>query len=120
MGEPREVRWNWESNDSTTRTGHMAVDGRVSIADLIEHMQAIAPGVALGDIQINWATVKWTREATAEELDQRRQANERWQARHEAWERDTLKRLTEKYGTPGHPSWLRRLTEKHGTPGQPS
>lgn len=100
MGEPREVRWTWESSDTDVRVGYMAVDGRMSIADLIAHMQEIAPDAALDDIQVNWATVVWTRLATSDELAQRRQAHERWEKRHEAWDRETLARLTKKYG--GH------------------
>lgn len=99
MGEPREIRWSWQSKDNNLLNGYMAVDGRVSIAELIEHMRKAAPGVALADIQINWATVVWSRAATAEELEQRQQARERSDARHEAWERETWARLAEKYGT---------------------
>ena len=100
-GKPREVRWTWASRDSNLRTGYMAVDGRVSIADLIAHMAEVAPGVDLADIAVNWATVVWHRQATAEEIADRRQAEERWEARHESCERKTLARLTAKYGAPG-------------------
>jgi hypothetical protein len=105
-GKPREVRWTWQSNDNDLRNGYMAVDGRVSIAELIEHMRQVAPGVALGDIEVNWATVVWARRATAEELAQRKQAQDHWEARHEEWERKTLATLTAKYGNPpaGEPS----------------
>lgn len=111
-GKPREVRWTWASTDNDLRTGYMAVDGRISIADLIAHMAETAPGVDLADIQVNWATVVWHRQATAEEIADRRQAEARWEARHEAWERKTLAQLTAKYGTPGPMARLRaRLAE---------
>jgi heme exporter protein D len=97
-GKPREIRWSWASDDNDLRTGYMAVDGRISIADLIEHMRAVAPGVDVADIQVNWATVVWRRQATPEEIVQRRQAQDRLQARHEEWERKTLARLIGKYG----------------------
>lgn len=100
MGEPREIRWTWESNDNDLRVGYMAVDGRMTIDELIEHMRVVAPGVDPADIRVNWATVTWTRPATVEELAQRKQAHDRWEARHEEWERKTLARLTEKYGVP--------------------
>jgi len=100
VGEPREVRWTWQSNDSDLRTGYMAVDGRMSITELTEYMREAAPGVDPADIQVNWATVVWHRPATAEELAQRRQAHERWKKRHEEWERETLAKLTAKYGAP--------------------
>jgi len=98
VGELREVRWTWQSKDNDLRNGYLAVDGRVSIAELIAHMETLAPGVDLADMDINWATVVWSRKATAEELAQRRQAEERWEARHEEWERKTLAKLIKKYG----------------------
>lgn len=101
MGEPREIRWSWQSMDNDLRVGYMAVDGRVSIADLITHMADVAPGVELADIQVNWATVTWTRPATAEELKVRREALRRHDDRHEKWERETLARLIKKYGRKG-------------------
>lgn len=97
MGKPREVSWTWQSKDNDLRNGYMAVDGRMSIAELVEHMRNIAPGVDPADIQVNWATVVWARPATNEEMAQRKQAIDRWEARHEAWERETLARLTAKY-----------------------
>ena len=98
MGEPREIRWTWQSRDNDVRVGYLAMDGRMSIAELIERMRTVAPGVALEDMQINWATVVWTRPATAEELAVRRAADARQRERLEQWDRETLARLTEKYG----------------------
>lgn len=100
-GKPREIRWTWASKDNDLRNGYMAVDGRLSIADLITHMAEVAPGVDLADIHVNWATVVWSRPATTDEVAERKRAQERWEARHEAWERETLARLTAKYGGPG-------------------
>jgi hypothetical protein len=100
VGEFREVRWTWQSKDNDLRTGYLPMEGRISIADLITRMRETAPEVALEDIQVNWATVTWSRPANAEEMEQRRVANERWERRHEEWERKTLARLTEKYGAP--------------------
>jgi hypothetical protein len=105
-GKPREIRWTWQSSDNDLRNGYVAVDGRISIAELIAYMADVAPGVDLADIEVNWATVVWARPATAEEIAQRKQAQDRWEARHEEWERKTLATLTAKYGnTPtGEPS----------------
>jgi hypothetical protein len=112
MGEPREIRWSWASKENDLRTGYMAVDGRMSIAELIEHMREVAPGVALGDIQINWATCVWSRDATPEEVAQRREAERRWEARHEAWERETYARLLKKFGPPPAADHQVRLAEE--------
>lgn len=100
MGKPREIQWSWESQNTDVRVGYMAVDGRMSITDLIAYMETVAPGVALDDIDVNWATVKWTRPADAEELAQRKRVTDRHQARHEAWERETLTRLKKKHRLP--------------------
>lgn len=98
MGEFLPVRWTWQSNDNDLRTGYLTMKGRISIADLIAHMREIAPGVALEDISVNWATATWSRPADADELEQRRAARERHDKRHEEWERQTLARLIKKYG----------------------
>lgn len=96
-GTPRDIRWTWQSKDNDLRNGYMAVDGRVSIADLIAHMAEVAPGVDLADIAVNWATVVWSRPATADELAERAEALRRHDERHEAWEREALARLFRKY-----------------------
>lgn len=95
----REVRWTWESKDGDTRVGHVSIDGLISIADLISHIQEVTPGASLDEIQVNFATVKWVRQATADELAERDEWNERQRVRQERWERETLQRLTEKYAT---------------------
>lgn len=97
MGELREIRWTWQSKDNDARVAYMAVDGRISVADLVERMAELAPGVDMADVQINWATVVWTRSATADELAVREEANKRAAQRHEKWERETFERLRKKY-----------------------
>jgi hypothetical protein len=112
-GTPREIRWTWQSNDNDLRRGYMSVDGRVSIADLIAHMAEVAPGVDLADIEANWATVVWTRQATADELAARAEATRRNEERREAWERETLARLIKKYGRwGGRPAHRAALAEE--------
>ena len=101
VGELREVRWTWKSRDNDTRVGYLAMDGRISLADLTAHMRAIAPHVPPEEIELNWATVVWTRPANADELEQRRLSDERARERHEAWERETFTRLLAKFGDPG-------------------
>lgn len=100
-GKPREVRWTWQSNDNDLRNGYMSVDGRVSLAALIEYMAELAPGVPLDQVHANWATVTWSRPATDQELADRRAAHQRWQERHNEWEQQMLARLLKKYGREG-------------------
>jgi hypothetical protein len=99
VSELGDVRWSWESRDNNTRVGYVGVKGRISIAELIARMQEIAPGVGLDDIDVNFATVKWTRPANAEELAERQAWDDRQRERQEKWERETLARLTAKYGS---------------------
>lgn len=101
MGEVRDVQWSWESRDGDTRVGHASVNGRVSVTDLVSYVQGITPGVGPDEIMVNFATVRWTRPATADELAERQQRNEDQRVRQEKWERETLQRLLGKYGNPG-------------------
>lgn len=102
MGKPRDITWTWASKDNDLRTGYMAVDGRMTIPELIEHLAVVAPGIDLGDIHLNWATVSWQRPATGTELAKRAVANDRWQQRHDQWERDTYERLSKKFAAGGN------------------
>jgi hypothetical protein len=104
-GEPRPIRWSWASRDSDIRTGYLAVDGRITIKELLTLMDELAPGVEIADIAVNWATVVWSRPATDEELAERARHDARAAARHAAWEREALARLYARYGPPD-PSWL--------------
>jgi hypothetical protein len=97
MGVPRDITWTWQSNVSDLRTGYMAVDGRMSITGLIAYMAEAAPDVDPADILVNWATVVWTRPATPDEINRRRQVQAAHDARHEAWELATYERLRAKY-----------------------
>lgn len=99
-GKPREIRWSWKSKNNYLRTGYMAVDGRISLADLNTLMAEVAPGVNPADIKVNWATAVWDRDATDDEIAKRTLAEAAWEARHEKWERETLAKLTAKYGSP--------------------
>jgi hypothetical protein len=98
VGDFRDIRWTWDSADTDVRNGCLAMDGRVSVADLIAFMADVAPGVDLEDVQVNCATVRWSRRATQDELEDRRRVMAAHAARHEQWERETLVRLIEKYG----------------------
>lgn len=93
----RDTHWSWESKDGNDRVGYQGLDGRVSIAELIEHMREVAPHASLDEIMLNYATVKWTQPATAEELAERDGWKRRQRERTEEWERTTYARLKEKY-----------------------
>lgn len=71
----------------------------MSIMDLIAIMAEIAPGIALSEIQLSSVFVTWERPATPEELAERHVALAKQQEKTERWERATLARLIEKYGS---------------------
>lgn len=100
MSSFKEPRWAWQSAGVSDRVAYMAMDGRISIAELIEKMKEIAPGVPLDQIEVNWATVRWSRPPNAEEIAERVAAGEANRVRQDEWERKTLARLLEKYGIP--------------------
>lgn len=97
-GSFKEIRRNIISEaDDDHRSCYMGMDGRVTVADLIDHLQAVAPGKGLDEIGINFATVRWVDDATPEE----KQARADWRAanaeRREKWERETYERLKAKF-----------------------
>jgi hypothetical protein len=100
MGEFRDIRWTWKSRDNDTRVGYLAVDGRVSLGELVDHLMQVAPHVSVFGLQLNWATVVWERDATPEEIAERRAVQARHDARHEQWERETYARLRAKFEPP--------------------
>lgn len=100
VGEFKEASWAWKSKDSDVRVGYMGMSGRVSVADLIEHLRKITPDVLISDILLNYATVKWERPATPEELAERAARYAESDRKREEWERTALARLLEKYGLP--------------------
>jgi hypothetical protein len=97
-GELSEPRYAWQSNDSDVRVGYLSVKGRITVSELIHELAKLAPDATLHDINTNFATVSWTRPATAEEIEQRKAQRAASDARREKWERENYERLREKYG----------------------
>lgn len=98
MGEITDLRWSWESADNNIRVGYVSCRGRVTPAEIVDHIRAITPDVNPDDIQVNYATVVWRRPATEEEIADRQRQRANADARREAWERQTWERLRRKYG----------------------
>ncbi len=76
---------------------HEHVNGTISVTDLVEHLQAVAPEAALDDITINYATVSWVSPATDEERASRAARRARDKERHAEWERKTYQQLKDKF-----------------------
>jgi hypothetical protein len=101
-GQVRGIRWTWATKGSDLRNGYMTMDGRISLAELIQLMGDVAPGSGFGDIHLNWATVTWQRVATPEELEERAEFDRSQAARREAWEHDMYKKLRAKFEGGSH------------------
>lgn len=100
-----EPYWTWQSKSNDLCTVHMRMEGRASVADLLAHMAEVAPGVPPEDLMLDFATVTWSRPATAEELAERAAWAAKAQERHAAWERRMVAELSEKYGLVPRTSW---------------
>lgn len=98
MGEFSAVRWRWTA-DGEAIVGDLRVDGRVTLAELIDHLEQVAPGLDPQGIEIHWSSVKWTRPATVEEQEARDAWKRDRDVARERWERETLARLIRKYGS---------------------
>lgn len=67
-GSFKEVRRHVISaTDDDHRSCYLGMDGRVALADLLAHLQEVAPGVSYEDLGINFGTVTWVDDATDEE-----------------------------------------------------
>ena len=96
----KEPRRSWASRDSDEVVNYMAMEGRVSVASLLAHMKTIAPDVPNEAMFLNYATLKWTEPATEQDRADRDTWEQRRAEKTEAWERDQLVKLIEKYGVP--------------------
>lgn len=76
---------------------YQGMEGRIPIPELIAAFEEA--GVDWRKVQLNFATATWDEPPTTEEIDAQAERDARQAARTEAWERETLVRLTEKYKT---------------------
>ena len=93
---PTPSAWNDKTGD--TRTVYLEPVGPVTLAALIERLAELAPGVSFDNVQLNFMTASWVRDATEEELADRDRVNAQRAARQQAWELQTWRNLNEKYG----------------------
>jgi hypothetical protein len=101
QGRLKPIHYSWTSNRvDARRTAYLPMEGRMSLAELVEHLAELAPGVPPEDIGVNWATVTWERDATPEERAEREARATEHRRRTEEWERAKLVELTAKYGQP--------------------
>lgn len=93
-------RRSWLDKEHTRIRCYQFVEGRHTIPDIIEDLQS--RDVNWEEVELNYSAT-WVDSPTVEEVERQRQAEARSAKRQEAWERETLVRLTEKYGH-GDPS----------------
>lgn len=76
---------------------YINMNGRITVAALLSYLEEHAPRIPLDDIGIDWFSLVWVDDATAEErADYDRRAARSTQNRID-WERKTLAKLLEKY-----------------------
>jgi hypothetical protein len=92
-----EVRRSWMDKEHTRIRCYEFVEGRHMLPDVIAGL--VERGIDWSQVAINYSAT-WEEEPTAEERQQQADREARTAERQEAWERETLVRLTEKYGTP--------------------
>lgn len=80
-------------------TNKVTMKHQITLADLIAYVKDEAR-VPFDQVRVNWATVSWEDAATPEEIEAWQEREAKKAERTEAWERATLAKLTEKYGTP--------------------
>jgi hypothetical protein len=97
-----EVRRSWADKEHTRIRCYQFVEGRHSIQNIIADLKS--RGVDWEKVELNYSAT-WFDSPNAEEIERQRQAEAKSAARQEAWERETLTRLTEKYGAPGVSEW---------------
>ena len=105
-GEIRRTRQHLQ--DPARRHNYVGMHGRVSVTDLLAYLAENAPDSPLDQVFLNWTTVVWVNDATAEELAEHAAREVVRAAKIKEYELAELLRLTVKYLDP--------LTEKYGAP----
>lgn len=93
---------SWVTRDSDRRSVLVHIDGRVSLADLYLYLCDQASDTMADEILVN-GSVRWERDATDDEREQRASWQRKSAERHAAWEREQWALLQEKYGPDGPP-----------------
>ena len=82
------------------RANYVAMDRKVTLAELNAWAAENIPGTPPEDILVNFSTFSWEDDATEEEKDAWDREKAAQAARTERWEREQLAHLTQKYGSP--------------------
>lgn len=97
--EWKDVRWSWATQDGDVRVARQAVDGWMTLAELVSHVGEVAPWASLEEVMVSFGMVKWVRPATSEELVERESARVVAEARRVGWEGGVVRRYVARYGS---------------------
>lgn len=97
----REPNRSWKAEDDHSGMRcYLGMEGRITIEDIFAHFAEHYPHVDPMKLELNFATATWDEPASPEDIEHRRKQRADYALRQEKWERETLERLTEKYGIP--------------------
>lgn len=98
MGEFVRYRRVWSTKEKgSPMSCYLAVEGRVTVAEVIEHFKETYPEVDPLGVDLNFTTAHWEEPATPEDLAERERREAWHQERLEKWERETYERLKKKF-----------------------
>lgn len=86
------------------RDNYLGVEGYVTVADLLEKLEEVAPGVPREEILIHYWQLRWMTDATPEELIEDEERSRRVAEGQAKWKREQWSRLVEEFGPDGPPA----------------
>jgi hypothetical protein len=88
--------WKKGTEDSPMQC-YLGMQGRVTIAHLVEHFAENYPHVDPMQLRLNFATATWEEPPTPADIAYREECRARHAERTEQWERETYERLKVKF-----------------------
>lgn len=87
------------ADDDTKRSCYLQMEGRVSLTDLLRHLDSVIhPSVDNTDnIYVNFGTIRWEEPSTEQERAERAEQRRNSAARKAAWEKKTYAELKAKF-----------------------
>lgn len=99
MGEFKKPNRSRVTHDADSpMRSYMAVDGRVTVRELVAYMEENHPHIDPFGVELNFATAVWEDYQTDQEREQYRRHLADRERRTEEWERQTYERLKAKFG----------------------
>lgn len=97
-GTFKDIRRSWMSREDDARIKcYLSMDGRATVAELLDYLTEVAPARTPEEFRINFSTVTWIDAPTEAEQRARAEWNRARDERHAKWEQDTYTRLKAKF-----------------------